>query len=143
MSIPVVPVGHERRRAKPSPWKIGLAALAIAAIVFVTLCPAGLRPHFAPANLERFGAYFVMGALVVLAAGRRVLAATALVVALAVVLEAAQALAPGRDPAAADAIVKALGGVTGAALVAISYPVRRWLARLVAPRPVAAAIKRG
>ena len=134
MATPLVQAGAERRQARYSPLRIGLAAFAIAAIAFVTLCPIGLRPHVAPANVERFGAYLVLGGLVAFAAGRRVLAATAVVVLLAVALEAAQALAPGRDPAVSDAIVKALGGVAGAALVAMTYPIRRWLARVTGAR---------
>ena len=48
--------GPERRIAKPSPTLICLAVMGVAAIAFVTLCPINLRPHFASADEERFGA---------------------------------------------------------------------------------------
>jgi hypothetical protein len=121
--------GLERRLARPSPRLVGLAVLALAAIAYATLCPIGLRPHFADANVERFGAYLVLGGLVALAAGRRVLAATAAVVLIALALEAAQHLVPGRHGVVSDALVKALGGVAGVALAQFAYPLRRRLAR--------------
>jgi hypothetical protein len=121
----------ERRVARPSPWWIGLAVLALAAITFVTLCPISLRPHFANADQERFAAFLVLGALVGRAAGRRGLAATAAVVLLALALEFAQDLAPGRHAAFSDALVKALGGVVGAAAAQLSFPLRRWVLRCI------------
>jgi hypothetical protein len=108
---------------------VGLAALGAAAIAFVTLCPIGLRPHLASATEERFGAYFVLGVLVALAAGRRWLGAMAVVVVLALGLEAAQLLAPTRDAAMSDALVKALSGVLGTAAAQLIFPVRRLLTR--------------
>jgi len=119
----------ERRLARPSPHQIGLAALALAAIAFVTLCPIGLRPHFANADQERFAGFLVLGVLLARAAGRRGLAATAAVLLLAFGLEFAQSLAPGRHAALSDALVKALGGVVGVAAAQLAYPLQRWLAR--------------
>lgn len=130
--------GPDRRRAKPSPLLIGLAALGIAAIAFVTLCPPDLRPRLASANEERFAAYFVLGILLALASGRRRLAATAIVLLLAFGLEAAQHLAPGRHAMAADALIKALGGVVGVVVGQLAFPARRLAARL-AGRPATAA----
>ncbi|HEY8002901.1 MAG TPA: hypothetical protein VIE16_01670 [Phenylobacterium sp.] len=121
--------GSERRVAPPSPRWIGLAALALAGVAFVTLCPIGLRPHLAGADKERFAAFLVLGALFGRAAGRRGLAATAAVVLLAFALELAQGLAPGRHAASSDALVKALGGVTGVAAAQLWFPLRRWRLR--------------
>jgi len=119
----------ERRVARPSPRWVGLAALGVAAIAFVTLCPIGLRPHLASGDQERFAAFLALGALAGRAAGRRGLAATAAVVLLAFGLELAQGLAPGRHAGLSDALVKALGGVVGVAAAQLAYPLRRALAR--------------
>lgn len=143
MTIAFRYAGPDRRRARPSPLMIGLALVAVAAIVAVTLCPIGLRPHAAPANIERFGAFAVTGALVSLARGRGRLSALAIVIALALGLEAAQGLAPGRHAAAADALIKALGGVAGCFVGQLAFPVRRLLSRLgersAAPAPATIA----
>jgi hypothetical protein len=125
--------GPERRVARPQLKWMGLAALSLAAIVFVTLCPIGLRPHLLTGDEERFAAFLVLGALTGLAAGRRGLAATAAVVLLAFALESAQGLAPGRHAALSDAVVKALGGVVGAAAAQLVFPLRRWWAREARP----------
>jgi hypothetical protein len=122
--------GPERRLAKPSTAVIGLALLGVAAIAVVTLCPIGLRPHLASANVERFGAYLVMGALISRAAGRRALAATVLVMVLAFGLEAGQRFAPGRHSQIADAVVKAFGGVTGVGGFQLMFPLRRLIVEL-------------
>jgi hypothetical protein len=138
MPADTAPAVPERRLARPSPRQIGLAILALAAIAFVTLCPIGLRPHFANADQERFAGFLVLGALLARAAGRRGLAATAAVLLLAFGLELAQGLAPGRHAALSDALVKALGGVLGVAATQLAYPLQRWLARgqpAAAPTP--------
>jgi hypothetical protein len=122
--------GPERRLAKPSTAAVGLALLGVAAIGFVTLCPIGLRPHLAGADVERFGAYLALGALLSRAAGRQALGATVLVMALAFGLEASQRFAPGRHAHMADAIVKAFGGVTGVAGYQLTFPLRRLIVRL-------------
>jgi hypothetical protein len=130
--------GSERRLAKPSPLVVSLALAGAGGIAFVTLCPIGLRPHLGSATEERFAAFFVLGVLVALAAGRRWLGATAVVVVLAFGLEAAQGLAPSRDPALADALVKAFGGVLGASVAQLVFPIRRLIAHVVrlADRPI-------
>jgi hypothetical protein len=120
----------ERRRARPSPRLVSLAATVVAAIAFVTLCPIALRPHLGSANAERFAAYALLGCVVGLSSGRRWLHATALVVLAAFALEAAQGLAPGRHAALSDAMVKALGGVLGSGLAQFAYPLRRLAGRL-------------
>jgi hypothetical protein len=122
--------GPERRRAKPSRAEIGAALAGVAAIGFVTLCPISLRPHLASANVERMAAYLLLGVVISRVAGRRGLAATALVMALAFGLEAGQLLAPGRHAHLADAVVKAFGGVSGVASYQLMFPLRRLLVRL-------------
>ena len=126
---PRPPFGRERRRAKPSKAVIATALLGAAAIAFVTLCPIGLRPHLASANLERFGAYLAVGFLVSRAAGRQAMGATVVIMALAFGLEAAQRLAPGRHAVLADAVVKAFGGVSGVAGYQMLFPLRRLIVR--------------
>jgi hypothetical protein len=121
---------RERRIARPSKTVVAAALLGVAGIAFVTLCPIGLRPHLAGANVERMAAYVVLGAMISRAAGRRGLAATALVMALAFGLEAAQQFAPGRHAHLADAVVKAFGGVSGVASYQLMFPLRRLIARL-------------
>lgn len=122
-------IGPDRRLAKPSPLLVGLVVLGVASISFATLCPISLRPHLASANEERFGAYFVVGVLIALVAGRRWLAATTFVAVLAFGLEAAQLLVPGRDAVVSDALVKALGGVLGSAAGQFIFPLKRLIAR--------------
>jgi VanZ family protein len=94
-------------------------AWALAAfIVFATLGPQSGRPHMGPAQLERFGAYFVTAAAFVIAYPRRFgLIAFSAVVA-AVALELGQLLVPGRDAGASDAAAKAVGGFLGAMVCA-------------------------
>ena len=131
--------GRERRWARPSPLVVGLAGLVVAGIVFSTLCPIDLRPRLANPDVERFAAYFLLGGLVALAAGRRGLAGLAMIVVLAFTLEAAQGLAPGRDPALSDAIVKALGGVFGSAAGQLFFAARRMARQLAGRLPGLAA----
>jgi hypothetical protein len=123
-------VGRERRRTEPSPLVISLAVTVFAAIVFVTLCPIGLRPHLAGADQERFGAWLLLGALVQLAAGRRAALPTAAVIVAAIALESAQHLAPGRHAQVSDALVKAIGGALGCAAGQLVFPIRRHLRQL-------------
>ncbi|MGZ3378614.1 MAG: hypothetical protein ACXU8S_18620 [Phenylobacterium sp.] len=123
-------VRAERRLAKPSQAEMAVALLGMAAIGFVTLCPIGLRPHLASANVERLCAFAVLGVLMSKAAGRRAIGATALVMALAFGLEAAQRFAPGRHAHLADAVVKAFGGVSGVASYQLMFPLRRLIVRV-------------
>jgi hypothetical protein len=122
--------GRNRRRARPSKAVVAAAALGVAAIAFVTLCPIGLRPHVMSANLERLAAYLALGVLISRAAGRRALAAMVVVVVLAFGLEAAQLLAAGRHARLAEAVGKAMGGVTGVAAYQLMFPLRRLIVRL-------------
>ncbi|WP_394761011.1 VanZ family protein [Phenylobacterium sp.] len=122
--------GPDRRLARPSPVVVGLAVLGAAAIAFVTFCPIGMRPHLASPDAERFAAFFVLGGLIALAAGRRWVSATVAVVALAFAFEAGQLIIPGRDAMLSDAIVKALGGVCGCAVGQAFFALRRLVLRL-------------
>ncbi len=120
----------ERRVHRPSSAVVITAVAGLAGIVFATLCPIGMRPHFASPNIERFGAYFVLGVLLSLAFPRRRLAVITGVLVLACGLEAAQLLIPGRDGRVSDATVKALGGIVGASAGYGIYPLRRLLKSL-------------
>jgi hypothetical protein len=124
--------GLERRRAKPSAALIAFASLGVLAVVFATLCPIGLRPRLGPPDVERFGAFFVLGLAVSRVASRKPMLVLAFMMLLAFGLEAAQLLIPGRDGRFPDACVKAAGGVLGAYLGLVSFAVRRWLIDRVA-----------
>lgn len=137
METATAPKGRNRRIARPSPMMVGLAVLSAAAIAFATLCPIQMRPHLLGANEERFAAYLALGALVSWASGRHWLGATAIVVIVALGLEAAQCLVPGRDAAWADAVVKAFGGALGSGAAQLVFPAKRLLTRLAAVRRLA------
>lgn len=122
--------GPNRRFAKPSPLVVGLAALAVCGIAFATLCPIELRPRMAEPDAERFAAFFGLGGLIALAAGRRWIGATAAVMLLAFGFEAAQLVVPGRDAMLSDAIIKAMGGVCGSAAAQAVFAARRLAVRL-------------
>lgn len=123
-------VRRERRSARPSRSVITAALLGVGVIAFVTLCPIGLRPQLANAEVERLTAYGLLGVLISRAAGRRALEGTLLVMVLAFGLEAAQRFAPGRHAHLADAVVKAFGGVSGVAAHQLMFPLRRMIVRL-------------
>jgi hypothetical protein len=93
------------------------AALAWAALIFVayaTMSPIALRPHLGSfVQLERFGAFMIIGFLFALAYRRRPLLVLALMAALALGLEAFQFLAPGRHARLLDLLIKASGGAFG------------------------------
>jgi hypothetical protein len=90
------------------------AWLLVAAIVFVTLSPVGLRPDTgAPASIERFAAFAALGGVFCLGYPKHRMAVLLFVVAVAGALEALQNLVPGRHGRIADAAVKALGAAAG------------------------------
>jgi VanZ family protein len=93
-----------------------IASLLLAFIVFATLSPIHLRPKTGHPNLERFGAFLILGAAYTLALPRRAGLVAVCMVAAAFVLEAAQRFAPTRDPALNDALVKAFGALIGVAI---------------------------
>jgi len=91
------------------------AWILVAALVFVTLAPIGMRPVVVEsANLERAMAYALMGFMLALAYPRHWLWALAAGVALAGLLEAAQGLTASRHGRVADFLVKAVAASLGA-----------------------------
>ena len=86
----------------------------LAAIIFVTLSPIGLRPVTpAPANLERFVAYAALAGVFCLGYPKDRLLALLSLVAFAGVLEALQHLVPTRHGRISDAAVKMMGAAAG------------------------------
>ena len=106
---------------------IGLAALVFAGIAFATLCPQEMRPHLGNADVERFGAYFLLGVCASFAFPRRGSLVVFAVAIAAFGLEAGQLLVPGRDAVFSDACVKAMGGVWGCFAAQSSYALMRKL----------------
>jgi VanZ family protein len=126
----VTRLAPERRRNLMSGQWLLLAALALAAIAFVTLCPMPLRPRwFANPDMERFVAFAALGFAAKLAFPRRHLWTVLGLVMVAVGLEAAQSLAPGRDAHLRDAVVKAIGAAIGVQFGLVSLIARRALSR--------------
>ena len=99
-------------------WAAWLLVLAIA--VF-TLAPIGLRPiSGAPANLERFAAFTVIGVCFGLGYPKHQLAILLMVIGIVGMLEVAQHLVPSRHGRLPDSIVKAAGALVGLAAAMIS-----------------------
>ncbi|MBT9370089.1 VanZ family protein [Rhizobium sp. CSW-27] len=94
-----------------------LAWLSLAAIIFVTISPIGLRPHDPlPVNLDRALAFAVMGFLFIMAYPKRPLLLIVVLLASAGLIEMLQFLAPTRHAHLADAVIKAMGAGAGALL---------------------------
>lgn len=94
---------------------IKLAAwLALAAVLFATASPIGLRPHdMLPVNIDRALAFTVLAALFILAYPRHWLLAAGLCVSAAFGIELLQLLSPTRHAHLFDANVKAAGAAVG------------------------------
>lgn len=91
-----------------------LAWLVLFAIMAVTVGPLGLRPVTGePVDLERFFAFFIVGALFALAYPKHWIAVLALTVGSAALFELLQRIAPGRHGETADFFIKAAGGFAG------------------------------
>jgi hypothetical protein len=91
-----------------------LGWLALAALVFVTLAPIGLRPvSGAPVSLERLGAFAVLGFLFAFGYPKRPVQVLALVIIAAAGLEAFQLLEATRHGRMGDFLFKATGGSIG------------------------------
>ena len=91
-----------------------IVALALFAfIIFATLSPIQLRPHLAPANVERALAYVLLGFAVALGFPNRLYQTVIFVVMTAGVLELLQIIDPSRHARFIDALVKGLAGVIG------------------------------
>ncbi|MDA9405948.1 VanZ family protein [Bradyrhizobium sp. CCBAU 45384] len=93
--------------------------LALALVAFVTLAPIYDRPTIAPAHIEHFAAFFVLGLMFMLAYPNRIILVFLVVVGSAVTLEAAQLLTPDRHGRPLDALVKIIGAICGIALMAL------------------------
>lgn len=91
----------------------------LALIVFATLSPIGLRPHFGDANLERALAYLLLGSALALSFPRHTARAAFFVVGIAAMLEALQLIDPGRHGRIEDMIVKAAAGLFGIAVITL------------------------
>ncbi len=93
------------------------AWLILVFILVVTVGPIGIRPETGePANLERFEAFFVVGALFALAYPRHWFAVVMLTVGCAGLFELMQRIASGRHGHVSDFLFKAAGAVCGAAV---------------------------
>ena len=100
------------------------AWLLLAALVFVTLAPIGLRPVLTESpTIERALAYGGLGLLLALAYPRPRFLALAACVAVAGLLEAGQELSPSRHGRVSDFLVKATAAAIGA-LVATAIQAR-------------------
>jgi hypothetical protein len=113
--------GPERRTRSLDMKALFAAAMIFAGIAFATLCPLELRPRLGNPNVERFGAYLLLGLCTSFALPRRPATVIFAVTAVAVGLEAGQLLVPGRDAAFFDACIKAMGGAFGTFLSQASY----------------------
>ena len=91
----------------------------LAYIAFTTLSPIDFRPEITKPDIERFGAYALVGLLLALAYPRRLISIALFVVGFAAALEALQLVMPGRHGQFADALVKAAGGIAGVVTVSI------------------------
>ena len=89
------------------------ACAVLAFIVFVTLSPIGLRPHFQSVSIERAGAFAVVGLLFGLAYPHRLWLVLSVLVSAAVLLEVLQHLTPDRHGELRDAVVKIVGAFVG------------------------------
>lgn len=90
-----------------------LAWLIVAIVVFATLSPIELRPHFWSPNAERFVAFLLMGAAMTFAYPRHLSIVIVSVLGSAMLLELLQLLVPTRDASAHDAAIKVAGGLIG------------------------------
>jgi VanZ family protein len=96
------------KSAKPVAW------LLLAAIIFVTLSPIGLRPHTVTSvNLDRALAYLLVGFMFAVAYPRRWLAVAVLLIFGALAIEYLQYLSPTRHARLHDAGVKIVGASVG------------------------------
>lgn len=92
-----------------------LAWLLFGLIAFSTLSPLGMRPHIgAWVNLERFGAYGLLGLLFATAYPRRIWLVLAMLLAAAAALELLQMLSADRHARPVDVAIKMAGTVCGA-----------------------------
>jgi VanZ family protein len=102
-----------------------LAWLLLAAIIFVTVSPIGLRPHTVTSvNIDRALAYMVVGLAFAVAYPKHWMTVALLLIAGAVFIEYLQYLSPTRHARLHDAAVKALGATVGIAIGSLFNRVR-------------------
>ena len=88
--------------------------ILIAAVVFVTVSPIGLRPHtMLTVSFDRAAAFALIGCAFAIAYPRRWLSLTLFLLAAAFGIELMQYVSPSRHPQFADASVKAAGAMVG------------------------------
>ncbi|MBB3318709.1 VanZ family protein [Rhizobium sp. BK181] len=105
--------------ARPIAW------LLLAAIIFVTLSPIGLRPHTVTSvNLDRALAYLVVGFMFAIAYPRHWIVVAFLLVAGALAIEYLQYLSPTRHARLHDAAVKILGASLGVSIGCLLNKIR-------------------
>jgi VanZ family protein len=93
----------------------GAAWLLLIAVAVFTLSPIQFRPvTAAPADVERFVAFALLGGVFCLAYPRQRRVILLLVLASAGVLEALQHVVPGRHGQVHDLLVKVVGAIAGA-----------------------------
>ena len=101
------------------------AWLALAAILFVTVSPIGLRPHdVMPVDVDRALAFCVVTALFALSYPRHWLAVGLAIIVGAFAIEWLQELSPTRHARLDDALVKAGGAFVGLCLARLVQGVR-------------------
>ncbi len=102
-----------------------LAWLLLAAIIFVTVSPIGLRPHTVTSvNIDRALAYMVVGLAFAVAYPKHWMTVAMLLIAGAVFIEYLQYLSPTRHARFHDAAVKAVGATVGVAIGSLFNRVR-------------------
>ncbi|WP_436084783.1 VanZ family protein [Pararhizobium sp. LjRoot255] len=98
----------------------------LAALVFVTVSPIGLRPHtIVSVGLDRSVAFFLAGAVFAIAYPKRWMSLALFLVASSFAIEILQELSPTRHARLDDALVKAVGAVAGIIAGKIALTVRR------------------
>jgi VanZ family protein len=117
--INIVSIMTADRFSKPLAW------LLLAAIIFVTVSPIGLRPHTVTSvNIDRALAYMVVGLAFAVAYPKHWMTVALLLIAGAVFIEYLQYLSPTRHARFHDAAVKAVGATVGVAIGSLFNRVR-------------------
>ena len=103
-----------------------LAWIVLAALVFVTVSPIGLRPHtLTSVGLDRAAAFFLAGAVFAVAYPRRWMSLALFLVFSSFAIEMLQELSPTRHARLDDALVKAVGAVAGIIAGKLALAIRR------------------
>lgn len=114
---------------KAAPW------VFFALVVFWTWGPLKFRPSFGHPDLERFGAFFVLAALVALTYRWPKWRIGLAICAAAAILEFGQEFVPGRDARMSDAIAKIAGAFVAVVLIAVFQALARRADPLSSPSP--------